>query len=312
VAAVEVTSLAKRFPGVVAVADVSFTAAAGELTAILGRNGAGKTTTVDICAGLQRADGGSVRIMGLDPQRDAVQLHSRLGVMPQGGSTRGGVYPSARVGETLRLFAALYARPLPVNDLLERLDLQRVARTPWRRLSGGEQQRLSLALSVVGRPEVVFLDEPTAGLDVQGRRSTWRLIEELKAAGVTVVLTTHLIDEAESLADQVVIVDRGRVIRTGSPRELVAATDRPELRFEGPAGLPVDDLEAALPAGSTAVETTPGHYLVAGTVTPETVAAVTAWCARRGALPDRITTGAASLEEVFVRLTGSIEPDRST
>ena len=308
--AIEVTSLEKRFPGVVAVADVSFTAAAGELTAVLGRNGAGKTTTLEICAGLQPADGGSVRVLGLDPERDAEQLHSRLGVMPQGGSTKGGVYPSARVGETLRLFAALYARPLPVADLLERLDLMAVAGTPWRRLSGGEQQRLSLALCVVGRPEVVFLDEPTAGLDVQGRRSTWRLIEDLKAAGVTIVLTTHLIDEAESLADRVVIVDRGRVIRTGSPRELVAAGERQELRFEGPPGMPVDELDAALP-GSSATESAPGHYLVAGTVTPETVAAVTAWCARRGVLPDRITTGAASLEEVFVRLTDSSDRDRS-
>jgi ABC-2 type transport system ATP-binding protein len=310
VAAVEVTSLAKRFPGVVAVADVSFTAAAGELTAVLGRNGAGKTTTLEICAGLQRADGGSARILGLDPLRDAVQLHSRLGVMPQGGATKGGVYPSARVGETLRLFAALYARPLPVPGLLERLDLVHVTGTQWRRLSGGEQQRLSLALCVVGRPEVVFLDEPTAGLDVQGRRSTWRLIEDLKAAGVTVVLTTHLIDEAESLADQVVIVDRGRVIRTGSPRELVAAGEHPQLRFQGPAGMPVDDLEAVLP-GSIATESTPGHYVVTGTITPETVAAVTAWCARRGVLPDRITTGASSLEEVFVRLTGLPEPGGS-
>jgi ABC-2 type transport system ATP-binding protein len=228
--------------------------------------------------------------------------------MPQGGSTKGGVYPSARVGETLRLFAALYASPLPVSELLERLDLTHVAGTQWRRLSGGEQQRLSLALCVIGRPEVVFLDEPTAGLDVQGRRSTWRLIDDLKAAGVTVVLTTHLIDEAESLADKVVIVDRGRVIRTGSPRELVAAGEQPELRFEGPAGMPVMELEAALP-GSTATESTPGHYLVTGTVTPDTVAAVTAWCAKRGVLPDRITTGASSLEEVFVRLTGSTEPD---
>src|SRR5207253_2649352 len=141
---------------------------------------------------------------GLDP--NAPELRHRVGVMPQGGSGAGGVYPSARTGEVLAMHAALHSEPLSPDALIERLGLNKVAGTPWRRLSGGEQQRLSLALAIVGRPEVVFLDEPTAGLDVQGRHTTWDLIRDLKAAGVAVVLTTHLLDEAEQLADRVVII----------------------------------------------------------------------------------------------------------
>jgi ABC-2 type transport system ATP-binding protein len=305
VAAVEVTSLAKRYSRVTAVADVSLVAAAGEITAVLGPNGAGKTTTVEICAGLRTPDHGTVRVLGLDPSRDATALRPRVGVMPQGGSGASGVYPSARAGEVLRLFAALHAHPLPVEPLLQRLGLVAVAGTQWRRLSGGEQQRLSLAMSVVGRPEVVFLDEPTAGLDVQGRHATWELIGELKAAGVAIVLTTHAIDEAEQLADAVVIVDAGRVVASGSPASLTQPSgDARELRFDAPAGLPVDDLLAALPAGTTATEPAPGHYVVAGAITPDLAAAVTTWCAGRSVLPDRMSTGGRTLEDVFLALTG--------
>jgi ABC-2 type transport system ATP-binding protein len=219
--AVVVADLVKRYGGVTAVDGVTFTANAAAVTAILGPNGAGKTTSIEICAGLRRADAGRVELLGLDPQRDGRALRPRLGLMPQtGGSGASGVYPSARPREVLDLFAALYADPLDPADLLDRLDLTRVARTPWRRLSGGEQQRLSLALAVVGRPEVVFLDEPTAGLDVHGRHATWALVDELRTAGVTVLLTTHAMDEAERLADHVVIVDRGRTVAAGTPAEL--------------------------------------------------------------------------------------------
>ena len=219
--AVVVADLVKRHGGVTAVDGVTFTADLATVTAVLGPNGAGKTTTVEICAGLRQADAGTVEVLGLDPGRDGRALRPRLGLMPQtGGSGASGVYPTARPREVLELFAALYADPLDPAVLLDRLDLTRVARTPWRRLSGGEQQRLSLALAIVGRPEVVFLDEPTAGLDLHGRHATWALVEELRAAGVTVVLTTHAMDEAERLADHVVIVDRGRTVAAGTPAEL--------------------------------------------------------------------------------------------
>jgi ABC-2 type transport system ATP-binding protein len=229
--------------------------------------------------------------------------------MPQGGSSAGGVYPAARAGEVLRSFAAFYAHPLPVDALLARLDLGRVSGTAWRRLSGGEQQRLSLALCIVGRPELVFLDEPTAGLDVSGRAVTWELIDAMKAAGVAVVLTTHAIDEAERIADAVVIVDEGRVVAAGSPAELTsAAGQRRELRFDAPAGLPVDQLTTLLPVGTTASEPSPGHYLVTGEITPGITATVTGWCADRAVLPDHLSTGGRSLEEVFVQLTGKRIP----
>jgi len=305
VAAVEVSSLAKRYSSVVAVADVSFRAAAGEITAVLGPNGAGKTTTVEICAGLRLADGGTVRVLGLDPTRDGAALRARIGVMPQGGSTASGVYPSARAGEVLRLYAALHAHPLPVGPLLERLGLTAVERTPWRRLSGGEQQRLSLALCMVGRPEAVFLDEPTAGLDVAGRHAAWDLVNQLKEAGVAVVLTTHAIDEAEQLADSVVIIDAGRVVATGSPAALTHRDgERPRLQFDAPAGLAIGELLVVLPAGSAVTEPEPGHYVVTGDVTPQLAADVAAWCAQRGLIAERLTTAARSLEDVFVELTG--------
>jgi ABC-2 type transport system ATP-binding protein len=161
VPAVEVSRLAKRYTATAGVSDVTFSAESGAVTALLGRNGAGKTTTVEICCGLRRADSGTVRILGHDPVRDHAALTTRVGVMPQaGGSSAGGVYPSARVGEALGLFAAQYAAPLPVTALLERLDLLGVRNTAWRQLSGGEQQRLSLALALVGRPDLVFLGRP--------------------------------------------------------------------------------------------------------------------------------------------------------
>jgi ABC-2 type transport system ATP-binding protein len=306
VSAVEVERLRKAYGGTVAVADVSFTAQAGAVTAILGPNGAGKTTTIGICCGLRRQDAGSVSVLGLDPQRSAAALRPRLGVMPQsGGSSAAGVYPAARVGEVLALFGAMYAAPLPLGPLLDRLGLSDVTRTPWRRLSGGQQQRLSLALAVVGRPEVVVLDEPTAGLDVQARHAAWELVRDLRAAGVVVLLSTHAMDEAEALADHVVIVDRGRVVASGSPSVLtrVEAAAR-ALRFDGPPGLPLEELLVALPAGSRAHEATAGHYVVEGQVDPGFVATVTSWCANRGVLPDRLSTGGRTREDVFLELTG--------
>jgi ABC-2 type transport system ATP-binding protein len=161
----------------------------------------------------------------LDPARDAGTLRAQVGVMPQtGGSGAAGIYPAVRPREALRLFAALYANPLDPETLLDRLDLTDAANTPWRRLSGGQQQRLSLALAIIGRPSLVFLDEPTAGLDVHGKHATWSLVDDLRAAGVTVILTTHAMDDAERLADHVVIVDRGRAVAAGRPQEITGGT----------------------------------------------------------------------------------------
>lgn len=297
-AAVQVSDLVKRYGDLVAVDQLSLVATAGQVLALLGPNGAGKTSTVEVCEGFRRADGGQVRVLGLDP-RDR-SLRSRVGVMPQGG----GSYPGARAGEMLALFASYYARPLPVGPLLERLGLTGCARTPYRRLSGGQQQRLSLALAIVGRPELVFLDEPTAGLDVQARHATWDLVRELRGEGVSVVLTTHAMEEAEELADEVVIVDHGRVLATGTPRELTRHGAGGQLRFRAPAGLDLDRLLLALPPGTRATEGPAGSYLVEGEVDPQLLAAVTAWCASNHALAEDLRVEARSLEEVFLDLTG--------
>jgi ABC-2 type transport system ATP-binding protein len=300
-AAVEVVGLVKRYDGVPAVDGLTLDVRAGSITAVLGPNGAGKTTTVETCEGYRRPDAGTVRVLGLDPWSDARALRPRVGVMLQ----QGGVYPGLKAEEMLRHVAALHAHPLDVPLLVERLGLGSAGRTPYRRLSGGQQQRLSLAMAVVGRPELVFLDEPTAGLDPQARRATWDLVAALRTDGVTVVLTTHFMDEAERLADTVVVVDHGKVVAVGSPGELTAAGSGGSLRFEGPPGLDLVALAAALPAATRVEEPAPGRYVVHGTVDTHLLAAVTRWCADREVMPEGLTVGRRSLEDVFLELTGS-------
>jgi ABC-2 type transport system ATP-binding protein len=294
--AVVIDALVKRYGATTAVDGLSLTAERGQVTALLGPNGAGKTTTIEICEGFRRADGGTVRVLGLDPGDRA--LRARIGVMLQSG----GVPTTARAGEFLRLVASFYADPVAPGVLLERLGLTEHAGTPYKRLSGGQQQRLSLATAVVGRPELVFLDEPTAGLDPQARHATWELIEELRAGGVAIVLTTHYMDEAERLADRVVVIDGGRVVAGGTPAELTGAER--QLRFRARPGLGLEELLSALPAGSAAKESPSGHYLIEGEVRPELLATVTAWCASHGVLAEDLRIERRTLEDVFLELTG--------
>ena len=214
--AVQVTGLVMRYGDVIAVDGLDLTIDQGTITAVLGPNGAGKTTTLETCEGYRRPHAGSVRVLGLDPVAQRRDLLPRIGVMLQDG----GAWSGVRAMEMLRHIATLHAHPLDVDALGERLGLTQCGRTPYRRLSGGQQQRLGLAMAVVGRPELVFVDEPTAGLDPQARHITWDLLRELRDAGVTVVLTTHYIEEAERLADHVHIIDRGRLVASGSPAEL--------------------------------------------------------------------------------------------
>jgi ABC-2 type transport system ATP-binding protein len=293
--AVVVDGLIKRYAATTAVDGLSLTAERGAVTALLGPNGAGKTTTVEICEGYRRPDGGTVRVLGQDPSDPG--LRPRVGVMLQSG----GIYPGARAAEMLRLVASYAARPLDVEDLLDLVGLRSVAHTTFRRLSGGEQQRLSLAMAIVGRPELVFLDEPTAGLDPQARRSAWSLVKALRTAGVAVLLTTHYLDEAEQLADHVVIIDRGRVVASGSPAELTAITTR-ELQFRAVPGLAIQDLASTI--HSSVVEASPGRYVVQAAADPKLLAAVTAWCAERGILAEDLHVVRRSLEDVFLELTG--------
>ncbi|MBB0245795.1 ATP-binding cassette domain-containing protein [Streptomyces alkaliphilus] len=297
--AVEITGLVKRYGRRTAVDGLDLTVRKGSVTSVLGPNGAGKTTTVESCEGYRRPDAGTVRVLGLDPIADGPALRPRVGVMLQNG----GVYPGVRAMEMLRHVARLHAHPLDPEALGERLGLDSCGRTPYRRLSGGQQQRLALALALVGRPELVFLDEPTAGLDPGGRHLTRDLIRELRRDGVTVVLTTHLIDEAEELSDRVAIIDGGRVIAEGSPEELCRGGSD-SLRFSGRPGLDLKALTDALPEHCEAAEPVPGGYRITGRITPQVLATVTAWCAQHGVLADRITTRRHSLEDVFLDLTG--------
>ncbi|MFD1148900.1 ABC transporter ATP-binding protein [Saccharothrix hoggarensis] len=299
--AVEVSGLVKRYGSTVAVNGLDLTLETGTVLALLGPNGAGKTTTVEVCEGFRNADGGEVRVLGLDPRRDGDRLRPRIGVMPQGG----GGYPGVRADEMLRLVAACAANPLDPAWLLDVLGLSSSLRTPYKRLSGGQQQRLSLACALVGRPELVFLDEPTAGMDPQARRLVWELVSALRADGVSVLLTTHLMDEAEALADHVVIVDAGRVVAQGSTAELTAhrADDR-QLRFRARPGLDLTLLRDALPEGLVVREATRGTYLVQGHIDPQVLSTVTSWCAQQGVLADELTVARRSLEDVFLELTG--------
>jgi ABC-2 type transport system ATP-binding protein len=298
--AVEVTDLVKRYGHTTAVDGLSLLTARSTVTAVLGPNGAGKTTMIEICEGYRRPDAGMVAILGLDPVADARTLRPRVGVMLQSG----GIPPAVRPSEYLGVLAKFHAHPLDPAWLLDRLGLSGAARTPFKRLSGGQQQRVSLAAAVIGRPELVFLDEPTSGLDPQARHATWDLIEGLRAAGASVILTTHHMEEAERLADHVAIVDHGRMVAEGTPAELTGTAG--QVRFRAEPGLDTDALLAALPVGSAAKESPAGHYLVEvqNRVDPRLVAAVTAWCAEHGVLAQELRIESRTLEDVFLELTG--------
>lgn len=299
-AAVSVRNVKKHFGSTAAVDGLDVELRRGRVLALLGPNGAGKTTTVEMCEGFLTPDSGEVRVLGLDPVADGHLLKPRMGVMLQGG----GAYPGSRAGEMLNLVAAYSADPLDPAWLMGQLGLSDAVRTPYRRLSGGQQQRLSLACALVGRPELVFLDEPTAGLDAQARLLVWDLICALRRDGVSILLTTHLMDEAEYLADDLVIIDHGKVVASGTPTELTRRGAEGQLRFSAPPGLDLTLLQMVLPEGFDPVESTPGSYLLEGTIDPQVLATVTSWCARLNVLATDLRVEQRSLEDVFLDLTG--------
>lgn len=297
---VRLRGVTKRYGSTLAVSDLDLEVNRAEVFALLGPNGAGKTTTVEMCEGFVRPDSGSVEVLGLDPIADNAQVRERIGVMLQGG----GGYPAARAAEMLNLVAAYAAKPLDPAWLLDTLGLTDSAKTTYRRLSGGQQQRLSLACAIVGRPELVFLDEPTAGMDAHARLVVWELIDGLRRDGVTVVLTTHQLQEAEELADRIVIIDRGSTVASGTPAELMRSGAENQLRFTAPRKLNLSLLLTALPEGYLATEPAPGEYLVEGAIDPQVLATVTAWCARQNILATDLRVEQRSLEDVFLDLTG--------
>lgn len=300
-AAVVVDSVRKEFGRrgagrVTAVDDLSFTVARGTIFALLGPNGAGKTTTISLCEGLLRPDAGRVRVLGMDPSTSTALL-PRIGVMLQAGGAHG----AARAGEMLRLVAACAAHPHDVDELLDLVGLGTAARTPVRRLSGGQVQRLSLAMALVGRPELLFLDEPTAGMDPQARHLVWDVLRAARADGVTMIVTTHLLDEVELLADDVLIMDRGRAIAAGSPADLTGTAA--DVVFTATAGLDLSPLRRALPEARVTVVAL-GRYAVSGATPGEATAAVARFVAECGATLTSVETQRRTLDDVYLELTG--------
>jgi ABC-2 type transport system ATP-binding protein len=307
-AAVDVESLTITYGKVTAVDDLSFRAEAGEVTCVLGPNGAGKTSTVEALEGLRRPASGRMSVVGLDPRADHRALTRRMGVMLQ----EGGIHPAVRVREALRHAAALYRNPLDPGALVERLGLTGLEGRPCRQLSGGEQRRVALALALVGRPQVAFLDEPTAGVDPAGRQVIRQVIAELRGEGVTVLLTTHDLDEAERVADRVVIVVAGRLVASGTVEELTRTSGADAaVRFRGPAGLDTGSLSGHL-GGPDVSEVAPGDYLVAAAPTPSVVAAITGWLAEHDQPLADLHAGRQRLEDVYLRLTAGAPEARAT
>lgn len=307
--AIEVRDLSIAYGSTVAVDGLSFTASLGEVVAVLGPNGAGKTSTVEALEGYRRPSGGSVRVLGLDPIAEHATLMPEIGVMLQAG----GVSPGTRPAEAVRTYASFYAEAEDPDELLDRVGLTSVRRSTWRNLSGGEQQRLSLALALVGKPRVAFLDEPTNSVDVQGRQLIRGIVRDLAHDGACVVLTTHDLAEAEKVADRVVIIDHGRLVVAGTPRELMQATGAEEVLFGAVAGLDTAGLAAAV--GAPVQEVSPGEYRVEAAPTPATVAKLTAWLADHDQPLADLRAGRQRLEDVFVRLTresSGAESERET
>jgi len=302
--AIVVDGLVKRYDGRAVVDGISLTVGRGELVALLGPNGAGKTTTVEIVEGYRHPDGGSVRVLGLDPIGDGRALRPRIGPMLQ----EGGIYPQARPRELLHLYAGFFADPRDPDELLAAMGLEQVADTRWRRLSGGERQRLSLGLALVGRPELLLLDEPTAGMDPEAKAATRERIAAERSTGASILLTTHELADVERLADRIVVIDRGRVVADGTPAELLGgATPRLRLRFDRPIGA---DERAALAAAIGTDATVepdggPDRVVVSGPPPdPRLVATATAWCASAGFLVIELRTGGGSLEDRYLELVG--------
>jgi ABC-2 type transport system ATP-binding protein len=296
VAAVEVEELTVRYGDHVAVDRISFAAQAGQITAVLGPNGAGKTSTIEVCEGYRRAAAGTVRILGFDPASQQRRLSKHMGVMLQ----EGGVYPSSTVAETVRHYAQLYGNGADADALVDAVGLSDKRKAIWRRLSGGERQRLLLALALAAKPEVAFLDEPTSGVDINGRDAIRAIVRGLAADGCAVVLATHELDEAERLADQVVIIDQGALIAAGTLADLRKGHD--EIRFRSD---PTVDLRALANAtGIVASKVGADEYVIDAPPQPRLMAQLGDWLADAGHPLHDLRAGGQRLEDVFRRLTG--------
>jgi ABC-2 type transport system ATP-binding protein len=296
-AVIEVTGLTKRYGGQTVVDGISFHVEKGEIFGILGPNGAGKTTAIECLEGLRKRDHGEVRILGLDPKTDGRQLHQRIGVQLQETQLQ----DKLKVREALELYASFYPDPADWRELLDRWGLASKAGASFGKLSGGQKQRLFIALALVGHPELVFLDELTAGLDPGARRATWDLIGQVRASGVTVVLVSHFMDEVEELCDRVAILERGRIAALDTPARLVdSAGGEYRMRFRPLA--PLDEQSLASLPGVVSVTSRAAQVHVSGT--GDFASAVTAELARRQVLVADLRIEGRSLDSAYVALTG--------
>jgi ABC-2 type transport system ATP-binding protein len=301
--ALRVAGLRKAYGDVVAVDGLDLTVSAGECFGLLGPNGAGKTTTIEICEGLTQPDAGDVEVLGRRWDRDERALRERLGIQLQ--ETQ--LAEKLTVEETVRLFRSFYARGRDVNEVIDVVQLGEKRGARVGKLSGGQKQRLALACAIVGDPELLFLDEPTTGLDPQSRRQLWDLIVELRASGRSVVLTTHYMDEAERLCDRVAIVDHGHVIALGTPRELIASLGAEHVVEFTVVDAPAGSLDAgSLRAldGVKAAHDHGGRWTLEVVQLARAVPALLAELSRRGLTLGELATHSATLEDVFVSLTG--------
>jgi ABC-2 type transport system ATP-binding protein len=294
--------LRKAYADVVAVDGVDLEAARGECLGLLGPNGAGKTTTIEICEGLNTPDGGTVELLGMTWHRDAAQLRQRIGIQLQETQFA----EKLTVVETVTLFRSFYQRGPGVADVIALVQLEEKKNSRVGGLSGGQKQRLAMACALVGDPDLLFLDEPTTGLDPQARRQVWDLVERLKSSGRSIILTTHYMDEAERLCDHVAIMDHGKIIALGTPRELIASLGADhvvEFALDGAdCAVTVNDLRSL--QGVLGVRQEAGRYLLSVSELHRSVPALLAYVARSGVGLSELRTHSATLEDVFVSLTG--------
>jgi ABC-2 type transport system ATP-binding protein len=294
---IEVESLVKRYGDLLAVDDVTFSVEEGEIFGILGPNGAGKTTTVESIAGLRKPDSGKITVLGLDPRRDGAEIKQRLGVQLQESQLPDRI----KVWEALDLYSSFYRSPAHWPDLIETLGLAEKRNSTYSKLSGGQKQRLSIALALVGNPEIAILDELTTGLDPQARRDTWDLIAQLRNRGVTIVLVTHFMEEAERLADRVALIDSGRVIAVDTPAGLVArAGDEQRMRFRPSA--PFDEELLSGLDEVTDVTRNGEQILVSGV--GNVLHAVISLLAQNQIIAEQLRVDQTTLDDAFVALTG--------
>ena len=298
--AITITNLVKRYGSLLAVDDVSFSIQEGEIFGIIGPNGAGKTTTVECISGLRTPESGSISVYGLSPQHDRDKIRAFVGVQLQESS----LPPRLRVGEALELFASFYPTPLDPQEVLESLGIKRIERVAFKNLSGGQKQRLSIALALVGNPRIAILDELTTGLDPEARRDTWALIERMRERGVTVILVTHFMDEAETLCDRVALINRGALAVLDTPEAIAAQAGVNRVRFTP--SQPVDDETLNAVPGVQVIERKGRYVTVMGT--GDLAASLLNALSEKGVHVAELEARSGNLDDAFIKLTKDATP----